>query len=329
MTIDFYATRESYLGHLAPIWHALAPERRGACYVELGINELRPWAQDMPLARGRPPWEPTTDPVVVAGGGDIGPGSQGRPVVLLEHGAGQTYEGCENISYSGGFGRDQVRLFLTPNERTAARNSARYPDAEHVVVGAPSLDPYCRTRDLAGMPPPDDPIIAVTFHWRSRLGIPETRPAWEHYAATLIQIAARRSILGHSHPRAAHEFLPWWEKNGVYATSDYQAVLSSCQVLVADNTSALYEAARLDIPVVVLNAPWYRRDVEHGLRFWEMADVGIQVDRPDDLDAAITEALADPARLARRRAEIAREVFPYVGDVALARAVDAIETLGT
>jgi hypothetical protein len=43
----------------------------------------------------------------------------------------------------------------------------------------------------------------------------------------------------------------------------------------------------------VLNHPGYRKDIQHGLRFWEASRVGLNVDDPADLSEVVSVALED------------------------------------
>lgn len=337
--IDAYVCNQPhYLNHLAPVWRALAPDRRGAVYLDQSYGDLIVHATGAGIApadcaRGKPP--DGTNPTIVAGGADIA-ACGSRPVVMLEHGAGQTYVGVDTVSYSGGAGRDRVALFICPNEMVAVRNHARYPTALSVVVGAPHIDRAARRRDTAESTAiaarlaatrrsPTAPVVAVTFHWDAAGIAPEAGTGWHTWSWPMTRLAAAGyNLLGHAHPRIAHELIPWWEQMGVPAARDARTVLRLADVVVADNTSMLYDAARLDIPVVVLDCPFYRRDVDHGLRFWKFADVGIRISDPAGLADAIDAAIADPPYLRDRRRAIAMDVYPWIGDDAAGRAAAAI-----
>lgn len=173
------------------------------------------------------------------------------------------------------------------------------------------------------------PLVAFTWHWQYD-GVPEGRSALPHYRAAVEALAVTPrpyALLGHAHPRAWKEVAPWYDQLGIESTPNLDDVFDRADLLVADNTSALYEFASLDRPVLVLNAPWYRRDVEHGGRFWRWADVGVQVDHPDQLAGGITVALTDPPLIAQRRRQIVAEVYASADGTAAARAVHAIHSV--
>lgn len=177
------------------------------------------------------------------------------------------------------------------------------------------------------------PVIAFTFHWDCPL-VPETRSAWPHYDRALPQLlteldALGLDVLGHGHPRMWRTLARRWNQLGVAAVQELATVLDQADVLVADNTSALFEFASLGKPVVVLNAPWYRRDAHHGLRFWQHADVGVQVDGPELLVEAVCAALADPPVLAANRARVVEAVYPVRDGKAAQRAAQAVLELLT
>jgi hypothetical protein len=130
--------------------------------------------------------------------------------------------------------------------------------------------------------------VAVTFHWRQ--GGDEKSHAWPYYAKVMSELAEEFHVIGHAHPRATyleHE----WRQRGIEYVPDFDEVCRRADVLVFDNTSAGYEFAATGGQTVVVNSPGYRRNVNHGLRFWDAADVGIQVDTASDLIPAVHRAL--------------------------------------
>jgi hypothetical protein len=264
--IDVIASAPHYRAHLAPIVDALA-------WVDGFLDGVTLVAshRDLETARKR--------------------GAQ--RIVLAQHGAGQSYGGdprsARNPSYPGGDDNDDVGLFLVPNQHAAQRWIERYPRACVRVVGSPRLD----TIPPRQLDPLDDhPVIGVSFHWEAANVSPEARSTFGWYRSVVVELAARYKVIGHAHPKRTD--LPrWYSRNRIEHVADFDEVCRRADVYVCDNSSTLFEFASTDRPVVVMNAPWYRRDVDHGLRYWEGAHLGVNVDRPSDLVDGVTEALRD------------------------------------
>lgn len=249
-----------------------------------------------------------------------------RPIVLLEHGAGQHY-GDRNPSNPGGGGREGVVLFLCPNEDVAARNAEWY-QVPTAVIGCPKMDRWHRA---AGFSPSDEepkrePTVAVSFHWDCHQ-CPESRWAFPHFRPALAELAHRYEVLGHGHPRALRHLEPSYLDAGIEPVRDFEEVLERADVYVCDNSSTIPEAASVAIPIVFLDAPWYRREVHHGGRFWEWPGGQVQCDNPENIIPAIFAALDDlPAARGSREAMV-RSVYAYTDGRATERAVAALREL--
>lgn len=318
----FYASLPHYFHHLYPIWHQYTP--RLPFYVSRELVEYAEkyidpgWLYVWPLPRG-------SYPVIVSSYQDY-LSTKAKPVIFVEHGAGQSYIGLDSGSYSGGSGRDRTILFLVPNQRVAAVNQQVYPSIRNVVVGNPSLDflwskrqhPSANQQSSKHSPP----SIVISFHWDCTL-LPETRSAFEYYRDTVssIAISSQFRLIGHAHPKAT--FLPhYYSKYNIPYVSSWPDAVHDCDMLIVDNSSILYEAAALDIPTITLNAPWYRRTIHHGLRFWDMVP-GPQCNNPAKLLDLIHITLKDLDPWPAIRRQIASKVYdPIIGGSKLA--VEAI-----
>lgn len=116
----------------------------------------------------------------------------------------------------------------------------------------------------------------------------------------------------------------FWQRLEVPFARHFDEVLDKADLYVCDNSSTLYEFASTNRPVLVLNAPWYRRNVHHGLRFWD-AIPGLPVDSPDNLRRGIEMALTDGPFARDERRKAVRYVYGDLCDgQATTRAVSAI-----
>lgn len=292
MPVDALSSAGHYRAHLLPAWEALPPAVRG---LRLDLDGPGLPAVD---ARGRS--------ALVASARDMAVARRRgyARIAMLEHGAGQAYAGLGSPSYPGGPGRDAVSLFLSPNEAAAGADRRAYPRAAVRVVGDPAVG------TLPGRAPGPGPVVAVSAHW-DWWRLPETRWAWPHFAPALPALAAdpRWTLLGHAHPRSADRLAPEWRRLGVEFEPDWRAVLRRADLYACDNSSTIFEFAATGRPVVLMDAPCYRRDVSHGGRFWDWADAGVRASRPDQLADAVALALSDPPAVRAERERVLSLVY--------------------
>jgi hypothetical protein len=315
VTLDALAFEGHFLDHLAPVWHTL--KDKGAFKVDTSLVtraqahgiEAEP-ISGMQLRRNpqRPPNPGPGPTALVASIGDIKVGRRlgYRRFAFLEHGIGQSYNGAAGVanrhpSYAGGADRADVGLFLVPNSTSAQEWRTYYPDARVAVVGSPKLDTLPGREFLS---PAFDPVVAVSFHWNGAMLAPELRGTFQYYYAAVSALPKAFAVIGHGHPRCLGSMKNYYARAGIPVVEEFPDVMRQADVYACDNSSTLYEFASTGRPVVVLNAPWYRRTVEHGLRFWSAANVGVQCDDPADLSSAILRALMDdqPHQVAREAA---------------------------
>jgi hypothetical protein len=336
MKVDFFARRLHFIDHLAPIWLALDPEVRGPFYVS---QYLKGYAEGLGLAVT--PMGPTTrdplsgvpdggTPLVTCAYGDMQAAYRLRPqrtFILLEHGVGLTFN---HPAYAGGLGlRRRVALFLVPNEHTRRANAKVLPLAPQVVIGTPKLDEWGPVASRRGVGDARTklarPTVCISFHWNGAHVAPEAGTAFGHYVNVLPELAKQESftLIGHGHPKFP-ELRGFFEALGVEFVEDFREVMERADVYVNDCSSTMYEFLVTGKPVVILNAPAFRRTVNLGIRFWEYSDVGPQVNQPSELLPAILMTLQDPAEHAGQRRKAVEDLYPHVGS-ASTRAAEAIQ----
>jgi hypothetical protein len=270
--IDVYASQPWYLEHLRPIHEALE-EHAGDL-----IQQFPRRQQPKTINR----------PIVVCSYGDMGTVRRlgYQHIALAQHGAGQSYAMSmrpDHPSYPGGRGNEGVSLFLAPNSHAANRWRKAYPKAQVEVVGCPKIE------TLPKREPGPGPVIAVSFHWN--FGIcPELMSVFAEYHAALIPLAKRFRVIGHGHPRR-RDLPSAYRRMGIEYVPSFRDICRMADVYAFDNTSSGFEFAATGRPVVVLNGRSFRRDANHGLRFWDAAKVGVNVNRPNDLVVGVERAL--------------------------------------
>lgn len=270
--IHAIASLPHYQEHIEAVWRHIPKSLRGTLSTGRFSSAAACWPVD-------------GDIFLVAGYIDIDR-CAGRPIVYIEHGAGQSYGGGHPGYHGESVHPDNVVGYVSPRQEVA--DSWGRPA---VAVGSPVCD------DFPLFTGNDEPIAVITFHWNCML-YPETRSALDHYVRHLGPLVHRlRSqgfrVFGHHHPRDTR--LPTIWRNLHVAEIDARQMRAVADLLIVDNSSVAYEMLYLARSVVSLNAPWYRRDVNHGLRFWD-AVPGLPVDSPEELlDLDFCADVGDPS----------------------------------
>jgi hypothetical protein len=321
--VDVWADQPHYLDHVAPIWLALPADVRGFFLVP---NRLLPATkakgiEATPLGSlsGTTLRWSRNAMLVCAWGGVLRWRASKRPLILLNHGVGQTHIGG-HPSYSGGAGRDRIDLFLEPGPHAAEATRASLPDARVAEVGCAKLDRWHDGTLTAAEN--SEPVVAFSTHWNCRV-VPEANASWPVYKESLLALKGRYQVIAHAHPLIAQTVRADAEAAGVEFVEAFDEVLERADLYLSDCSSTLYEFASTGRPVLCLNIDAYRRDVHHGLRFWD-AVPGIQCDSPDELVNKIEEALADAAPARALRAHALRRAYAACDGQSAARAAAAV-----
>ena len=332
MPIDFFARRVHFIDHIAPVWLALPAEERGLFFVP---DFLRGHAESYGIeAQGLFTADKQANPIdVIPAGrnpmmtcayGDMLQAmkvNQKRKHILMEHGVGLTFK---HPGYAGGFGsRTTVSMFLPPNEFIRAKTAQALPQAKQEIIGTPKLDGYQFPEKAPA--PKKKPVVAISFHWDGSRVCAEAGNAFKHYQHYLASLARERGfrLIGHGHPKYLHTLRHYYEDAGIEVVEDFRDVMEQADLYVNDCSSTMYEFCVTGKPVVILNAPWFRKFVNYGIRFWLWTDIGPQVENADDLLQAIEGQLNNPGQYFDARKKMVGELYPYLGQSAQ-RAADAL-----
>lgn len=320
--VDFFARRVHFVDHMLPIWNAMQSER-GKFYVPECIAE---YAFDKGIV-DVVPLRSTSDisaiacapdglgPLLVSAYGDLQISKRKtpqRPFIMMEHGVGLTPSEA-HAGYAGGTGmRRQVELFLAPNEFIRAKTNRALPGVPQVVIGTPKLDRWGRNMRIRENHP--KPLVCISFHWNGEKVSKEASNAFMHYRDVLDELAHQDDfkLIGHGHPKYMWFLEKEYEARGIEVVRDFEDVMERADLYVNDCSSTMYEFCVTGKPVVILNAPWFRRDVDLGIRFWKYTDIGPQVDEPEGLIPMIRDQLfSDSYACARKK--MVEDLYPYLG----------------
>lgn len=285
--INAYASERQYLNKLWPIWQLLPEEYRGELVIHPSLDGIIPIAPGIRVANG-----PNQDGILMVASHQDSKWAKGK-FIYIEHGAGQSYD--DNQWYSN-TSRPNMLASLVPGPYCAYKTRRANPNAAVIEIGAPHLAKIDR----------DPKVIAFAWHWRCATAI-EANTAFDEYREVVPKVSNKYKTIGHAHPRIMGEMIPYYQEKGIEVVLNPEEVLSRAALLIADNTTLIYEAAALNIPVVLLNKSDWDRGKDYGLRFWDVIP-GPQVDRPEDLLGTV-EAMFEEDNWSEARRAVSHYVY--------------------
>jgi len=303
MNIDFLAGESHFADHARPIWDNI--ENKGTFYTD------------------RTKLKKSKNPTVVLSWGDLREAYKKRKKIIFgEHGCGFSYDNKHSSYVGSSLLRDRVILRMVPNQFAYDIERAANPLENIKIVGVPKMDKWAGREFVRNK----KPVIALSFHWDCRV-CPETMSGYKEFLmAAIKKIPTEFKLIGHGHPRIMDLLEERYKACGIEVVRDFNEVMERADVYMCDNSSTIYEFAFLDKPVVVINPSFYRKDKEYPYnpRFWKYANVGVNLDHPDNILRSIREALRDTDRQKELRREAVKAVFTYTDGKCSERAAQAI-----
>jgi hypothetical protein len=333
--IDFFATWPHYIDHMLPIYKALG-EQAGDFYVPahlrsyLEMRGVNPTAAKNRLAANPMDVVPLgKNPILVAATGDLQKAwkeNRDRKIILMEHGVGIVFP--HNHSYAGNIGaRKLAALTLAPNEFVRSRTAEVLPNMPQRIIGTPKLDKFVQyaPREL-----PNIPTVAISFHWDGSQVAPEAGNAFRYYRGILPLLNEYRgfNLVAHCHPRSRGAMESVFGSLRIEYIDDFEDVMTGADLLINDCSSIMYEFLVTGKPVIILNAPWFRRNADFGVRFWKYTDIGEQVNTPEELLPAIHRTFSNLEAKRFERSVAIQDLYPHLGDSARVAAQAILDFFG-
>jgi len=319
--IIFVASEKHYLEHLIPTFLALPEEYQGKFYINgvelcnLGeskgipgnkivffdlarVDPLDPRNSEIrrPLVLPKGPGYIFTSAIIDAQ--RVHEQEPLKKIILCEHGCGQIYD-HGSPSYAGGLDRGWLTLCIVPGERPWEKQKRVYPDVPCIKTGCPKLDTFADYVKPDKILQFNNMVVGVSTHY-TNAPISEMDSAFLYFwnqIESLVKAHPKTHFIGHTHPRVKGG-LPWEKWNelkalcpNVRTTHDFDEIMQEADLYIIDQSSTAYEFAALDKPVLFLNSPHFRKHINHGMRFWEFANIGVQCNYEDSLEEKMVEAL--------------------------------------